>query len=253
MRHPFPLLSLLLVAATAHADTFEGAARDPASGRALYTESHYVFDAGTPTESRIVLYRCPRDGRPFARKELRYDATRTAPSFDMQDARSGFAEGLERASGATKVYARAGAGAERRSAAVDEPALVADAGFDEFVRTHWDELQRGDSLRAPFLVPSLLESVDFRVRKASASGAGADRVSVIRLAVAGPLGWFLSDIDVSYRDVDRRLVSYTGVTNIRDARGKMLNAIIDFPDSARRDSAPAAAELRALPLTGACD
>ena len=112
-----------------------------------------------------MLYRCKPDGPPFARKELSYPATRTAPSFDFEDARSGYAEGLSRAAGLT-AFARAGSGAVRRSATLDAgELLVADAGFDEFVRIHWAALARGDALSAPFLVPSLLESVEFRVRK----------------------------------------------------------------------------------------
>ena len=246
------LLLILCATPCALAGSFEGTARDPDSGKVLYVETHYVFDADSPAESRIVLYRCARDGQPFARKELRYDASRRAPSFAMDDARSGFAEGLERVAGTATVFARAGARAPRRSAPITDPALIADAGFDEFVRSHWDELQRGAALDAPFLVPSMLDSVGFRVRKTATVRVDGADTSVIRLSVAGPLGWFLSDIDVSYRDADRRLVSYSGLTNIRDPRGKMLTARIDFPDDGRREVTPPIAELRALPLAGAC-
>jgi hypothetical protein len=200
-----------------------------------------------------VLYRCPRDRRPFARKELAYAQARNAPSFEFEDARSGFAEGLIPGSGVPVAYARAGFEESRRDAAVADPKLVADAGFDEFVRANWDVLRRGTPLDAPFLVPSLLDSVDFRVRRKSAISVDGAPASVIRLSVAGPLGWFLSDIDVTYRDSDRRLLRYRGVTNIRDAAGKMLTARIDFPDDLRRDSAPDASQLRAMPLARDCD
>src|SRR4051812_23879100 len=246
-------LLILLAAPLASAGSFEGTAPDPDSGKGLYPGTHYVWDANTPAESRIVLYRCAPGGPPFARKELRYDASRTAPSFELDDARSGHLEGLQRAGGAATVFARAGAKAPRRSAAVADPALIADAGFDEYVRSHWDALQRGDTLTAPFLVPSLLESVEFRVRKVAAARGADPQSSVIRLSVAGPLGWFLSDIDVSYRNADLRLVSYIGLTNIRDGRDKMITARIDFPDAARLDATPPAADLRALPLVKSCD
>ena len=84
-------------------------------------------------------------------------------------------------------------------------------------------------------MPSRLERVNFRVRKVGAGDASRrETPSVIRLSLAGPLGWFLPDIDVSYRKRDRRLLRYRGLTNIRDAQGKMLTAQIDFPDAARR-------------------
>lgn len=251
-RFLIPLLALVPPAFAADA-TFEGFARAPDSGALLYVESHFVWDAGATNESRIVLYRCPGDGRPFARKELSYAQVRNAPSFDFQDARSGFAEGLGRGTGVAVAYARAGAKEPRRDAAVPDPQLIADAGFDEFVRANWAALQEGTALTAPFLVPSLLDSVEFRVRKKSGANVDGAESSVIRLSVAGPLGWFLSDIDVTYRNADRRLLSYRGVTNIRDAGGKMLTARIDFPDGVRRDDAPSAAELRAMPLVSGCD
>jgi hypothetical protein len=254
MRAPFALMALLTCGSACAADaTFEGFAREPDSGALLYVESHFVWDAGAADESRIVLYRCPRDGRPFARKELSYAQFRIAPTFDFQDARSGFAEGLGRATGVAVAYERAGAGATRRDAAVSDPGLIVDAGFDEYVRANWATLQKGTALTAPFLVPSLLDSVEFKVRKKSGASVAGAESSVIRLSVAGPLGWFLSDIDVTYRNEDRRLLSYRGVTNIRDAGGKMLTARIEFPDAARRDVAPDAAQLRAMPLVRDCD
>jgi hypothetical protein len=256
MRASIPLLLILGLtgAGACAADaTFEGYAREPDSGALLYVETHFVWDAGTPRESRIVLYRCARGRQPFARKELSYAQERSAPSFDFEDARSGFREGLRREAGVAFVSASAGADGPRRSARLDARALVADAGFDEFVRANWDALERGDVLLAPFLVPSRLDRVQFRVRKQSTAQVGGAEASVIRLSVAGPLGWFVADIDVVYRNQDRRLASYSGVTNIRDANGRTLTARIDFPDEARHDDAPPAAQLRAQRLVSRCD
>ena len=110
---------------------------------------------------------------------------------------------------------------------------MADAGFDEFVREQWESLeQKGIASTVPFLVPSLLDSVTFRVRKVGRGDRStAKPQSVIRLSLAGALGWFLPDIDVSYRQRDRRLMRYRGLTNIRDAGGELLKAQIDFPES----------------------
>jgi hypothetical protein len=131
-------------------------------------------------------------------------------------------------------------------------ALVADAGFDEFVRARWDSLERGVAVELPFLVPSRLDSVNFKVRKVSEAIIEGEVASVFRLSVAGPLGWFLSDIDVSYRKRDRLLMRYRGITNIRDTSGEMLEAQIDFPSADRSDAAVDLAALRALPLASRC-
>jgi len=254
MRTPFSAgIVLMLLALSARADdySFAGYARSLDTGELLYVESHAVSDGGSPRETRVVLYRCAADSAPFARKQLEYSAQRISPTFTFEDARSGFAEGLERDARGLTVFARAGSRAPLRRKSISPlPTLVVDAGFDEFVRERWESLERGASPKAPFLVPSLLESVNFRVRKVAEVTIDGESASVIRLSLAGPLGWFLPDIDVSYRKRDRRLMRYRGLTNIRDAGGELLKAQVDFPEAAHVKSRVNLDALRATPLEG---
>lgn len=251
---PF-VIALLTLATSAQADdlSFTGFARSLDTGELLYIESHAITDAGGANERRVVLYRCAAESPPFARKLLEYGAARTAPAFDFDDARSGFAEGLKRDTRGLTVFSRAGARAPVHAGPLNTAGeLVADAGFDEFVRNRWDSLERGAVAKVPFVVPSLQESVNFRVRKIDETSIEGEVATVIRLSLAGPLGWFMPDIEVSYRQRDRRLMRYRGTTNIRDAAGDLLQAQIDFPDSARSDVAVDLAALRALPLVKEC-
>jgi len=239
--------------ACARDGSFTGYARSLDGRDLLYVESHAVSGGGGADETRVVLYRCSAGSAPFARKELDYARDRIAPAFAFEDARSGFAEGLKRDARGLEVFERAGANAKlRRETLSHAGALVADAGFDEFVRTRWDALERGASAEVPFLVPSRLDSVNFKVRKVSEATIEGEAANVFRLSVAGPLGWLLSDIDVSYRKRDRQLMRYRGITNIRDASGEMLQAQIDFPSADRSDAAVDLAALRAMPLTTRC-
>jgi len=233
--------------------SFTGYARSLDGRDLLYVESHAISGGGDADETRVVLYRCSAGSAPFARKELEYAAERIAPAFAFEDARSGFSEGLRRNAGGMEVFARAGPAAKTRSEELAPVAsMVADAGFDEFVRTRWDALEKGGSIEVPFLVPSRLDSINFKVRKIADATIGGDIASVFRLSMAGPLGWFLSDIDVSYRKRDRRLVRYRGITNVRNIAGSMLEAQIDFPDADRREGAVDLPALRALPLVSTC-
>lgn len=244
-----------LIAATAGAgdSSFTGYARSLDGRDLLYVESHAVSGGGTADETRVVLYRCSGDSAPFARKELDYGADRIAPAFALEDARSGLLEGLRRAARGLEVFERAGATARLRSEVLSRTgALVADAGFDEFVRARWDSLDQGTSTEVAFLVPSRLDSFNFKVRRIADTTIEGEPATVFRLALAGPLGWFLSDIDVSYRKRDRRLMRYRGLTNIRDAAGAMLEAQIDFPSADRNDGAVDLPALRALPLVSRC-
>jgi hypothetical protein len=232
--------------------SFQGYARDLSSGRILYVESHAVHAAGTPEETRVVLYRCPK-GEAFARKELRYGALRAAPDFTFTDARFGHIEGLRGKAPERQVFDQPRSGEPLRSRPVTGGAdLVADAGFDEFVQQHWRELESGDAVRFPFLVPSRLDTLTFKVRKHGETLIEGANASVIRLNLSGFLGWFLPYIEVSYRKSDRVLMRYKGITNVWDEKGDNHTAQIDFPGGERR-TAPVDLELdRAVTLVTHC-
>jgi hypothetical protein len=248
------VLSTLAAGSAYAADlTFTGYARSLDTGELLYLESHAVADSGGANEKRVVTYRCSAESAPFARKHLDYGTARTAPAFEFDDARSGFAEGLKREGNTLTVFTRAGTQAPVRAERLNNRGpLVADAGFDEFVRERWEVLERGSALKVPFLVPSLQGSVNFRVRKVNDVVIEGEPASGIRLSLAGPVGWFLPDIDVSYRKMDRRLMRYRGLTNIRDAKGELLAAQIDFPESSRSHGTVDLTALRTLPLARSC-
>ena len=65
---------------------------------------------------------------------------------------------------------------------------------------------------------------------------GAERIegepaTVLRLAPSGVLGWFAPAIEVAYRDRDRRLLRFTGITNVRQNPDDSVTARVAFPSS----------------------
>lgn len=226
--------------------TFTGYARDIKTRELLYIESHFVRGYGTAEEARVVQYRCAAGGTTFARKELRYGAVREEPEFTFIDGRSGYTEGLKRAPTGPRVFQRPGADIPLREASVPaNVVIVSDAGFDEFVRKHWTELEAGGTLRFPFLVPSRLDFLSFKVSKDREDTIEGAAVAVIRLNLSGFLGWFLPYIEVSYRKSDQVLMRYKGLTNIRDTAGGNVTALIEFPARERVSSAPGSVDLAA--------
>lgn len=233
---------------------FAGYARSRDDGRLLYVESHHVRNSGAVGETRIVMYRCSIDGPAFARKELTYGSVREEPEFIFTDARRGYVEGLRRGTQGPLVFQQDNARAPRREAKVPANAvIVSDAGFDEFVRKHWAELEAGKSVRFPFLIPSRLDYLSFKVKKHHEIKIDGTTASVIRLNLSGVLGWFLPYIEVSYRKTDRVLMRYEGLTNIRGEDDENFVAIIEFPMRERRN-VPAVdlLKLRAEPLVSRC-
>jgi hypothetical protein len=236
---------------------FTGYARDLESRRVLYVESHFVRNFGQKGESRVVLYRCANGTQAFARKELTYGEVREEPEFDFVDARSGYTEGLRRTAGGPVVFQRDATRAPAREAKVPaNVVIVSDAGFDEFVRKHWAELEAGKTVRFPFLIPSRLDFLTFKVKKDREEPVEGAPAAVIRLNLSGVIGWFLPYIEVSYRKSDQVLVRYEGLTNIRDAEGANLVARIEFPMKERRTLPAGGVALeaqRAVPLVARCE
>lgn len=227
-----PLVLLLLAAAPALAlegVAYEGEARALDGDALLYTEHHAVRrENGAPVE-RYVLYRCP-SGDAFARKHVRYGEPPYAPQFEKQDVRFGYVEGFSRGRIAGEVFVRRTAEDPRQQDAIPlGESLVVDAGFDEFVRAQWEPLQQGQRVPLRFLVPSRLSTYGFRVRKVGEEQLFGDTVSTYQLALSGMLGWFADGIDVSYRNSDRRLMRFAGLSNIRKSPEENLLVRIEFP------------------------
>ncbi len=254
------VLALLMIlplslAAQQRLETAVGLAYDKDSGELLYREEHFQRFEGDQIRQRQVLYRCPR-GPVFARKQVDYRDSLFAPAFSMQDLRSGLREGLRRENGQAEVYIQRG-GESRESAATLSAVnnLVADAGFDEFIRRNWDALQDGDRPRIQFVLTFRQSTAGFRVRKVGDEDIDGQPASTFRLSLSGVLGLFVSSIEASYHRETRALLRYEGVSNVRDVDGENYVTRIVFPAEERTEvENPEAFELAAaLPLARDCN
>jgi hypothetical protein len=251
------VLTLILLSACAPAAAqsvqYDGIAYDLDQAAVLYRESHFVARADDGGGERVVLYRCP-DGQPFARKRIVYGADAAVPAFELLDARIGYREGVREQAGRREVFVqRAAHLAEKSGPLPDADGLVADAGFDEFVQRHWDELQGGATVRFPFLLPSKLDYFNFKVSKHHEEPILGVQASVFRLALGSWWAFLLPHIDVVYDTRARALLRFVGITNVRDAEGDNYKARIDFPPDSRRPlPADALGEALAVPLVSNC-
>jgi hypothetical protein len=134
------------------------------------------------------------------------------------------------------------------------PNAVIDAGFDAFVRAHWDVLSAAAVSSVAFLVPSELRYLNFTARMLRDEGAGDGELRWFRLQLASWYGFALPHIDVAYDKKTRELREYNGLSNIRDGEGRNLNVTIRFPASERRDGVTQDDVERAAgqPLIGRC-
>jgi hypothetical protein len=219
-----------------------GTAYANGSHTVLYKEEHFVFD-DHGERTRLVLYRCP-SGEPFARKWVRDIAGAQAPNFDLIDARTGYREGVVGKPGARMVYTQESSHAVVHSESLpDRPNAVIDAGFDAYVRQHWDALRANQKAPVAFVVPSRLGYVDLRLTDSDAATTGGESLRHLRLSMDAWYGFAAPSIDLTYETADRRLQRFEGISNIRDAAGKNQRVIIEFPRSAELN-APSPADIQ---------
>lgn len=226
-----PLLAAATAMAPIHAlavESYQGSAYATGTRTLLYRESHWIDG-----NQRVVLYRCP-GGEPFARKRVDSGVSAAAPDFELLDARDGYREGVRSIGGKREVFVQmtSGAPTKRRTLSVDSP--VIDAGFDAFVRDSWVRLADKRGLVAPFVIPSRLGAVDFRIRHVGDTAAGRK----LRLSIAGWYGAVLPQIELVYAVAGRTLLHYRGIGNIRGSNGDHPVVDIEFPIVKRRHDVP---------------
>jgi hypothetical protein len=259
MQHNYGYIAALaaigLSASCVAGQYYQGYAYALDDGRPLYREAHWLYsDDGV--EHRLVVYSCP-DGAPFVRKRVDTAPGTATPDVDLFDARAGYLEGVRTRDGRREVFAQADARSPEHSAKLPLPTppnAVIDAGFDAFVRQHWDTLSTSGTSPVLFLVPSELRYLDFSARVLRDSRADGDDVRWFRLSLANWYGFALPHIDVAYDVQTHELRQYSGLSNIRDGDGRNVRVNIRFPPAERRTDV-AAAEIEraaAMPLTGRC-
>lgn len=248
--------SVPIVALATEADyylAYDGEARSTDRTSILYSEHHVLHSRDGALIERVVTYACP-DGHVFARKVLHYAPSALAPDLRFEDARSGSLYVLETTPGARHVRSRESATARPIDVVVPaSPQLVADAGFDEFIRRSWPTLIAATPVGFDILLLSDGSVLHLKASHLRHAQVDAENVDAFRVALSGVLGLIAPNIDVYYSSSDHVLRRFEGISNIRDASGHQMKTVIDFPAGERRPAtARAWQDAVDSPLAGRC-
>ncbi len=196
-----------------------GEAFDLASNELLYRETHCVDETG---EARDVIYRNV-DGELIAVKRVDYRSGRITPSFEQQNLYSSETIRVELDDGMLTMAILDSANAEpkkvKSTAPTGEIPVVIDAGFDEFVRAHWDQLLEGDDKTFLFPFASRASLVKLQISPTACSYA-TETDQCFQLEMSNWLFRMLAaPIELGYDPATRRLTRYRGLSNIGDGSG----------------------------------
>lgn len=242
-----------LSAAAGAAERYQGTAYVRGTDHLAYRETDWLFMRDGVAQ-RLTLYRCT-DGRPFARKQVHEAPNGISPDFEFQDARDGYREGVRTDGGARQIFVQQKAGAPTvvHPLPADSRGVI-DAGFDAFIRAHWQDLAGGASTRIPFLVPARFKFLDFRIAGTSAGTVDGRPIRELKMTLAAWYGFALPSIELAYDAEGRRLEEYQGIGIIRDDSGHNQDVRIEFPSASRQDLVPDDEVNRAAsePLSSSC-
>ena len=210
----YKLAFLLLVTTCASASETRlfvvGEAWDDKGTTLLYREFHYCDSSLT----RCVIEYRDREQGELARKELDYSRSNQAPGVVLED----FV-------------------ADRRVIlpASEERSVVVDAGFDNFVRSRWDELAGGEVIDFPFLALGREQPLTMRAGVSDEVDCDSAELCLDVALDAWVLRLLVPKIELTYERSGRRLLRYRGISNLRIADGgsPMVDIRYDYGEETR--------------------
>ena len=183
------------------------------NGSIVYRESLH-HEAGANGGVLRVHYTLP-DGGLLASKTVEYDCRPTTPSYKMSDADGRLLEAVIWAG--SELTAQSGESSEIHP--VPEGPAIVDAGFDNTIKLHWEELIRGETLDFNYFFVRQGRFVKLRFARDESPPesllSGDDDLVHFRITPSNTfLRLFAKPLNVSYNRGPRELRYYYGPTNL---------------------------------------
>lgn len=208
--------------------SYRGDAFSLEGGELLYTEYHELTTKDGRPAARETRYQTPNT-EEFAQKQNQYGENPATPNFNLNDTRYDYSEEVTYSNGKWRVSYSEPGESDKGTLGSPDYTPVIDAGFDEFVRSEWPKLLKDKTVRFSFAVPSRLEWVNFRLIPLQREEG---KLTVEMRLSSRLLSWLLEPVELTYDEKTQRLLTYRGLTNIRDKDGEGIKAEIryTYPD-----------------------
>lgn len=216
-------------------NSYIGKAYDIETNELIYTEFQEEIVQDGKTMLTTVTYKDPKDNT-LVKKSVDFSPGPWQPTFRMEDQRDGYLEGAEWRNDILFVLGRENdqEPLEEEKLESEQP-LVIDAGFDLFVRDNWENLLAGQEVEFNFVAPARFDTFEFQVSQAKSTNYRGRQAQVFEMR---PTSRFLSfliggSIMLTYDQETRRILEYSGLSNIRKDIGKSNYKVrieYEYPD-----------------------
>ncbi len=206
----------LLSAVSARAETVLGFARDARTQRFLYTEVHeFNRSADGEVQSATCRY-YDAQGKEMARKSLDYRSNRFIPVYTLEMPAQRYTEGISSNADPVVVFKKNTGQEAQASLPRDDGLEAADAGFNHLLMAQMPKLRKGETVNFKLIVAGRTDRFRFRVRKLA--DVKVEQEPGIKLLVEPDslLRMLVAPIEIVYDAAGKRLLNYSGVSNIID-------------------------------------
>lgn len=228
----------LPVSVTAAEIRFVGTAKPVDGGDTLYQEHHRITgscegERFRPQEHSVRYSRQDEDS--FAVKELSYEQSALRPTLEFSQ--PDFSETINlnnRDDDTLEIIWQSPSGSTEESELDISASLVADAGFDNFVRQNWTTvIDDGEKVEFDMVAPTRGDYYGFTLEASNDDRIEADHQVRIR-TTSRLLGFLVDPILLGYNS-DGLLTDYLGLTNIRKNEDSNYTAHIRYEIEATPD------------------
>ena len=230
----FLLTSLLLWMSSAFTEDDVnriGYAYDINTNQLLYTENHHEKYSDGVLQKTEVIYKDPAENI-FARKTADFSNNQFMPEFKLENTRTGHEEKTRFIKNKYEVIFSGTKSKTRRKSQINyKDGAISDAGFDNFIIEHWDQIIAGKEFKRDFLVPSMQKFLSFRIYQDAILNKEGQSLRLINIE---PNSFFVRVIAGKiklYYDIDEPILRvFEGVSNMRDSKGDNYDVFIKYED-----------------------
>ncbi|WP_420591945.1 hypothetical protein [Bacterioplanoides sp.] len=185
----------------------------------LYREQHSLTQRHDKQGKLIPVTRqveyFSADGELIAEKTNQYSNAATQPDFILKDLRHNYSEQSEQLAKGWRLTLQENGTTSSKVIDDFDYELVIDAGFDDFIRKHWQALSAGKTVPFSFASVARQTSVNFEV-EASNPERLQQPLKITMTLRSSLLSWLLDPIELEYQRSTQRLLRYRGLSNIQD-------------------------------------
>ena len=209
-----------------------GYAHDVIDNTLLYSEHHYETVEDKLVRQSRVEYR-DSSGEVFAEKKVDFQSNPYLPEFFLLNDATGHLESTAYLDNKYKVRFL-----EKVNDKLKEKALaytanaISDAGFDNFIISHWQEIIEGKQFTRDFLIPGMLRFFKFRIYQDELVENEEGKFRVLVIEPNSFLIRAFTRANRLYYAFDKpELKKFEGISNMRDAQGKNYTVLINYESS----------------------